>query len=234
MSNKKSSFSIMRIFQLIGVFIGICLVVLSVLKIYSDIRQQNALERAEAEQVGPQATQPADALSQKDDFYRIMAGGIQANDASNFDSIRQRNGGALHKAFQLYVKKDDVLARTKSQINKGSWSYNIFAGSGGPYWSELIEWCIRLRMPAGGEKMYAYTLGQLSDLVYSESIGLPKLPANLRITPDTALNHIKLDGKQELLIPMQTRWFGRSAEQVTIREWFIMPESRICQSVGKK
>jgi hypothetical protein len=235
MPDHSSKISLKRILQLIGTLIIMALSVWLVWKVYSHFARQAALNQAEAEQVGSPAL-PADALSPKDDFYRMMQGGIQANDAGNSASMRLMAGGALHQAFRLYVKKEDVIARTEAAIREGSWSFNPFAGSafGGPYWSETIEWCIRLRMPPGEEKMYAFMLGQLSNVGFSESIGLTRLPADVRLTPENALSYINLDDKKELLIPIRTMWAGESAKQVSIREWYIHPESKICPSVPKK
>jgi hypothetical protein len=235
MPDHSSKVSIKRILQLIGMLIVFALSAWLVLKVYSHFARQAAINQAEAEQVGQPAL-PPNALSPKDDFYRMIQGGIQANDATGLSSMQLMAGGALHQAFRLYVKKEDVIARTQATINKGSWSFNPFAGRafGGPYWNETIEWCIRLRMPPGEEKMYAYILGQLSNVGFSESIGLARLPDNVRLTPDNALSYINLDDKKELLIPIRTMWAGESAKQVSIREWYIWPEAKICPSVAKK
>jgi hypothetical protein len=240
MATHKPGFSIIRTLKLLGVFFAIPLSVLLVLKVYDaisgQVAAQAAAEDAEAKQVGaPNTPPPVNALGPKDDFYRIMVGGIQANDAAGLSSIQLSHGGALHNAFRLFVKKDDVIARTKGYVNKGSWSYNPFAsGWGGPYWSEAIEWCIRLRMPPGEEKMFAYTLWQLSDLAFSESLGLTRLTTDQRLTPETALNFINLDNKKELLIPIRTSWSGKSEKEVSIREWFIAPDSKVCSQAAKK
>jgi hypothetical protein len=234
MPDHSSTISIKRILQLIGRLLIIALSVWLVVMVYLHFARQAALNQAEAEQVGPPPL-PADALSPKDDFYRMIQGGIQANDAGNSASMRLMAGGALHQAFRFYVKKEDVIARTKATIQEGSWSFNPFAGGfGGPYWNETIEWCIRLRMPPGEEKMYAYVLGQLSNVGFSESIGLARLPDNVYLTPENALSYIKLDDKKELLIPIRTIWVGESAKKVSIREWYIHPESKICPPVPKK
>ncbi len=246
MDEKKPSFSLLRIVKFLGAIIGITLIGFASLSAYDAYRVKSiASLKADADMVeyrsrtatlaDKQKQANAHLLGPKDDFYRIMQGGIQPNDSTRSDTMTFSQGGALHKAFQLYVKKDDVLARTPSEIKKGSWRFDFGIGfDGRPYWGETIEWCIRLKMPAGDEKIYAYTLSELSKLYNSESIGLNKLPKDIDLAPETALNYVNLDGKKELLVPIQTVWLGASAEEITVREITIKPNSFVCQSLAKK
>jgi hypothetical protein len=237
MAEESPGFSLKRVGRLLGWLLGIPVLVVLAVMAYRNISghfaRETARNLAEAAQVNPgHQAPPADALTPKDDFYRIMQGGIQPNFYQASEGDRLREGGALHDAFSRYVKRSDVMARTEGTINKGRWSFDLFAGGfNGPYWNETVDWCIRLRMPPGDEKMYAYTLAQLSGLVDSESIGLENLPTDLEFTPETALDHISIENKKELLIPIRTYWNGVSAKEVEIREWHISPESGVCLNI---
>jgi hypothetical protein len=228
MPEHNARFSLFRTAKLLGVFFAIPLSVWMVLMAYDGITTYLAGQAEDAKL-------PRDALRPSDDFYQVMHGRFRVA-AKDIGVIQMYEGGALLVAAQRFVKsKDDVIARTRSTTWQGrdTAAWSLFKKVGEPYFTEHITWCIRIKPQPGQEGLYAYTLWQISQLEFAGRLGLAKPPPELRLTPETALNYIKIDDKKELRIPIVTSWRGPSENNLQSHAWRISPHSSLCSPRSK-
>lgn len=175
---------------------------------------------------------PRSPLQPGDEFHRQLQAGILADPGAGGRSDGEGTLGQM----QRFVRRGDVLARQLVAVREFGSGWNPFNGRTEAGWQEYIEWCIRLRHAPGEENAYAYSLWRLSHEPFGDSLGLPRVDADLAITPTNGASHIDPSAWQDLLIPLQTQWGGegRYGERVSRRSWQILPNSRICDNAGKQ
>jgi hypothetical protein len=192
-------------------------------------------EETPKRQLQPNVLDP-EAIGPNDSFYRVLNSGIpNAQDRSEtiYSDLFE---GSLYEVVKEYVKKDDVVAQSETQIRKGSWRFNMFASDKltGQYWIEDTDWCIRLKFKPGQEEQFAYSLMRLAGLGHSDLLGLPKLRRGDNFTHKSAMASIKPQDKNGMLIPIHTNLEGKSAAKITNVQWYISPDSKICDNITKK
>jgi hypothetical protein len=186
-------------------------------------------------QLQPKVLDP-EAFGPNDSFYRVLNSGIPNAQDMSESKFSDLSEGSLYEVVKEYVKKEDVVAQSETQIRKGSGRFNMFSSDKftGKYWIEDTDWCIRLKFKPGQEEQFAYSLMRLAGLGHSDLLGLPKLRRGENFTRKSAMTAIKPEDKNGMLIPIHTNLEGKSATEITNVQWYISPDSKICDNITRK
>jgi hypothetical protein len=187
-----------------------------------------------AQHIEPKTRDP-EAIGPGDNFYRALIAATPDGSSISDKTIHERPEGALYEVIKQFVKKNDVIAQSKTKIDKGAWRFNLIPFSGdfftGAYYIETTYWCIRLKFKPGQEKQFAYALMRLAELGYSDLLGLPNLKRGSIFTPESALEIINPQDKNGMLIPLFTNLQGISATKISVNQWYPSSDSNICKNI---
>jgi hypothetical protein len=203
--------------------------------------EPSAADRAEAAQSGLVFQSTPLKFTKSDAFYPYYMAGLSAGGTRIVTSkpFGQEGGYPYGLALHDYAKRfllPEHVSHKPARVQSELWGwqtsgpYTLRGKFTGPSWREKRSWCWRLAFKPGEEADFAYILYHLSKMENAE-LWLPKFKkSDQPVTPAHALTLIDPQPLNGLLLPVTTILKGKSASEITDREWHISePSESACQ-----
>ncbi|MEO8154514.1 MAG: hypothetical protein ABI605_15695 [Rhizobacter sp.] len=185
---------------------------------FQELAARHALLEAERGQINSNLVVAADALDPSDRLYRAIQGGHGSYGESH-DSF------VIAGLLPRYIKRQDVIARGKPEVEQRGTSWSLFGGSLAAFWQERTQWCVRIKYRDGEPALFADTLFSIRKLENAPSLTLPE--RNLPLPPQE-LQDVMAKYSDGIVLAVEFERSGESKRTINSRTWRLVPASAIC------